>query len=170
LGYKGIRFSPDAGVNKGRREMAETAEELKGQITEYMDNCPVCVVATASADGEPSAATVYYKRSGLDLYFNAAKDSRKVRNILANPRVAVVMQEDAPVPRSDLEIKGIQAAGTARVLTDGETAAVPKAVLTRHNTFNRWKPGGAVMVRVALSELYLIDYSKGLRHRELLRP
>jgi nitroimidazol reductase NimA-like FMN-containing flavoprotein (pyridoxamine 5'-phosphate oxidase superfamily) len=169
LGYKGIRFSPDAVVSRGKREMAETAEELRDQITEYMDNCPVCVVATASADGEPSAATVYHKRSGLDLYFNAAKDSRKVRNILANPRVAIVMQEDAPVPRSDLEIKGIQAAGTAEVLTDGE-AAVPKAVLTRHNTFNRWKPGGAVMVKVTLSEVYLIDYSKGLRHREQLRP
>ena len=150
--------------------MAETAEELKGQIAEYMDSCPVCVVATSSAECEPSAATVYYKRSGLDLYFNAAKDSHKVRNILANPRVAIVMQEDAPVPQSDLEIKGIQAVGTARVLADGDTAAVPKAVLTRHNTFNRWKPGGAVMVKVTLSEVYLIDYSRGLRHRELLRP
>jgi len=150
--------------------MAETAEELKDQIAAFMDNCPVCVVATVSADCEPSAATVYYKRSGLDLYFNAAKDSRKVRNILANPRVAIVMQEDAPVPRSDLEIKGIQGVGAARVLGDGETAAVPKSVLTRHNTFNRWKPGGAVMVKVTLSEVYLIDYSKGLRHRELLRP
>ena len=150
--------------------MAETAEDLKSQITAFVDNCPVCVVATASAGSEPSAATVYYKRSGLDLYFNAAKDSRKVRNILGNPRVAIVMQEDAPVPRSDLEIKGIQAVGTARVLGDGETAAVPKPVLTRHSTFNRWKPGGAVMVKVTLSEVYLIDYSKGLRHRELLRP
>jgi len=151
-------------------EMAETAEELKGQITEYMDNCPVCVVATASIDNQPSAATVYFKRSGLDLYFNAARDSQKVQNILANSRAAIVMQEDAPIPRSDLEIKGIQAIGMARVLGDRETAGVPRAVLGRHNTFNRWKPGGAVMVKVTLSEIHLIDYSKGLRHRELLRP
>ena len=150
--------------------MAGTAEELKAQITSYMDNCPVCVVATANVDGQPSAATVYFKRSGLDVYFNAARDSQKVQNILANARVAIVMQEDAPIPRSDLEIKGIQAIGTAKVLGDGEAGTVPRAVLTRHNTFNRWKPGGAVVVKVTLSEIQLIDYSKGLRHRELLRP
>ena len=149
--------------------MAGAAEDLEDRITDYMDSCPVCVVATASVDSQPSAATVYFKRSGLDIYFNAARDSQKVQNMLANPRVAIVMQEDAPIPRSDLEIKGIQAIGMARVLGDSETAAVPKAVLTRHNTFNRWKPGGAVMVKVTLSEIHLIDYSKGLRHRELLR-
>lgn len=149
--------------------MAETAEELKGQITAYMDNCPVCVVATASVDGQPSAASVYFKRSGLDIYFNSARGSQKVQNILANPRVAIVMQEDAPIPRSDLEIKGIQAVGTARVLGDSEIAAVPKAVQTRHNTFSRWNPGGAVVIKATFSEIHLIDYSKGLRHRESLR-
>ena len=65
------------------------SEDLRNQIRDYMDNCPVCVVATASVDGQPSAATVYFKRSGLDIYFNAARDSQKVQNILANPRVAI---------------------------------------------------------------------------------
>jgi len=146
------------------------SEDLRNQIRDYMDNCPVSVVATASVDGQPSAATVYFKRSGPDIYFNAARDSQKVQNILANPRVAIVMQEDAPIPRSDLEIKGIQAIGMAKVLGDGEATAVPKAVLTRHHAFNRWKTSASAIVRVTLSEIYLIDYSKGLRHRELLRP
>jgi nitroimidazol reductase NimA-like FMN-containing flavoprotein (pyridoxamine 5'-phosphate oxidase superfamily) len=146
------------------------SEDLSNQIRDYMDNCPVCVVATASVDGQPSAATVYFKRSGLDIYFNAARDSQKVQNILANPRVAIVMQEDAPVPRSDMEIKGIQAIGMAKVLGDGEATAVPKAVLTRHHAFNRWKAGASAIVKVTLSEIHLIDYSMGLRHRDLLRP
>jgi uncharacterized protein YhbP (UPF0306 family) len=146
------------------------SEDLRNQIRDYMDNCPVCVVATASVDGQPSAATVYFKRSGLDIYFNTARASQKVQNILANSRVAIVMQEDAPIPRSDMEIKGIQAIGMAKVLGDGETTAVPKAVLTRHHAFNRWKAGASAIVKVTLSEIYLIDYSKGLRHRDLLRP
>jgi hypothetical protein len=145
------------------------ADDLKDQVLKYMDNCPVCAVATASADGEPSASSVYFKRSGLNLYFNTARASQKVQNILANPRVAIVMQEDAPVPRSDLEIKGIQAVGVATVLGDNETTEVPKAVMTRHNAFNRWRPGASAIVKVVPSEIYLIDYSKGLRHRDLLK-
>lgn len=142
-------------------------DDLKQRAMDYMDRCSVCTIATATPDGQPSAATVYFKRSGLDIYFNAARDSQKVKNILVNPRVAVTMQEDAPVPQADWDITGIQLTGSAKVLTDA-SAGIPKAVMTRHNAFNRSRPGTSVIVRVISSRVYLIDYSLGLRHRDVL--
>ncbi len=143
-------------------------DDVRQQAMSYMDKCSVCTVATATPDGQPSAATVYFKRSGLDIYFNAAKESQKVKNIAANPRVAVTMQEDAPVPQADWDITGIQITGTAKVLTEVNSTGVPKAVANRHNAFNRSRPGASVIVRVSPSKLYLIDYSQGLRHRDVL--
>jgi len=144
------------------------AEDVRQQAMDYMDRCSVCTVATASTEGQPGAATVYFKRSGLDIYFNASRDSQKVKNILANPRVAVTMQEDAPVPHADWEITGIQLSGTARILTEVNSTGVPKAVTNRHNAFNRSRPGASVIVRISPSRVYLIDYSQGLRHRDVL--
>jgi uncharacterized protein YhbP (UPF0306 family) len=144
------------------------ADDVRQRTMDYMDKCSVCTVATAGTDGQPSAATVYFKRSGLDIYFNAARDSQKVKNILANTKVAVTMQEDAPVPQADWDITGIQLTGTAKVLTEANSTGVPKAVMTRHSAFNRSRPGSSVIVRVSASKIYLIDYSQGLRHRDVL--
>jgi uncharacterized protein YhbP (UPF0306 family) len=146
------------------------ADALRERIMNYMDRCPVCTIATVGVDGQPNVAAVYFKRKGLDVYFNSDRSSRKVQNILANPRVAIAMQEDAPVPRASLEIKGIQSVGTAGVLADGNTAGVPRAVISRHNAFNRTGSGSSVIVRVTLAEISLIDYSLGLQHRDQLLP
>ena len=144
------------------------SDDIKQRAMDYMDRCSVCTVATAGPDGQPGVATVYFKRSGLDIYFNSAKDSHKVKNILVNPKIAVAMQEDAPVPQADWDITGIQLTGTAKVLTDDNATGVPKAVMTRHNAFNRSRPGTSVIVRVTPTRLHLIDYSQGLRHRDVL--
>jgi general stress protein 26 len=143
-------------------------DDLKQQIMDYMDRCSICTIATAAADGQPGAATVYFKRSGLEIYFNAGKESQKVKNILANAKVAVSMQEDAPVPQADWDITGIQLSGTAKVLTEANSTGVPKAVMTRHNAFNRSRPGTSVIVRISPSRIHLIEYSQGLRHRDSL--
>ena len=144
------------------------ADDLEKQIAEFIGKCHLCTIATVSADGQPSASTMYFKNSGLDIYFNTGKDSEKIRNIRENPRVAIVMQGDGPTPQSDRNIKGIQCTGKASVLPDDDTSGVPMTVMARHNAFNSVKPGESVVVKVSPEKIYMIDYSKGFRHRDVL--
>lgn len=144
------------------------AEDLKRQITEFMNKCHTCTIATASADGQPSASVVFFKNGELDIYFNTGDDSEKVRNIRVNPRVAIAVQGDGPIPSSDREVKGLQYVGTATVLPTEDTSGVPMAVVARHNAFNSAKPGASVIVKVIPSQIHFIDYSKGFRHRDTL--
>ncbi len=141
---------------------------LASQIAEYMSKCAICTLATASKDGEPSASTVYFKNAGTDIYFNTGKDTQKVRNIALNPRVAIAMQ-DVSAPKTDQQIKGIQYIGKARILSDADLAEVPKAVIARHRAFNSSYPGTSAVVKVTPAKIYLIDYSHGFRHRDVLQ-
>jgi nitroimidazol reductase NimA-like FMN-containing flavoprotein (pyridoxamine 5'-phosphate oxidase superfamily) len=137
-------------------------------VTTYISKCPVCTIATVSTDGDPSAAIVFFSNIGADIYFNTAKDSQKIRNIMANPRVAIAMQETS-APKTDQGIKGIQYSGRAKVLPDAEIAEAPKAVMARHIALNSVNQGSSVVVKVMPTKIFFIDYSKGMRHRDLLQ-
>jgi nitroimidazol reductase NimA-like FMN-containing flavoprotein (pyridoxamine 5'-phosphate oxidase superfamily) len=141
--------------------------ELAKAISQYLSRCKSCTIATVGPDGEPDASTVFFANAGLDIYFNTARDSRKIRNIEANPRVALAIQKN-PEPKTDAEISGVQYSGIARMLPEGEEEDVPRAVLARHRAFNSVRPGNSVIVKVTARKVYLIDYGKGFRHRELL--
>ena len=142
--------------------------DLSNHIVEFIGKCRLCTIATVDTNGEPNASTVFIKNMGMDIFFNTTRDSQKIRNILSNPRVALAMQK-APPPKTDQEIKGIQYDGIAKVLSETETAEVPNAVMARHRVFNSLKPGQSVIVKVTPLKIYLIDYSRGFRYRELLQ-
>ncbi len=91
-----------------------------------------------------------------------------MRNILTNPRLAIAMQEEGAVPKEDRDIKGIQYLGKAEILAEKDYGEVPKAVIARHNAFNSVKPGNSVVVKVTPVKIYLIDYSRGFRHRDVI--
>lgn len=142
-------------------------DNLKEGIIEYLDKCRVCTIATVDANGQPDASAVFFENSGASIYFNTGADSQKVKNIEVNPKIAVAMQETGPPPKSDREIKGIQCIGTARIFSEPE-AGVPDPVVARHRAFNSATPGKSVIIEVTPQRMWLIDYSRGLRHREVL--
>ena len=143
-------------------------DKLEKVIVQYMSECPSCTIATVDPDGTPDATTVFFAAKGLDIYLNTAKDSEKIRNIRGNVRVAVAMQKN-PAPKTDREISGIQYKGIAKIVPDSEQESVPGPVMARHRAFNSIKPGNSVIVRVTPVDIYLIDYTKGFRHRDRLK-
>lgn len=143
-------------------------DNLNKVIADYISTCYSCTIATVGLDGEPDASTVFFASSGLDIYFNTSKDSKKIKNIKANQRVAIAMQKN-PEPKTDQEISGIQYNGIAKILLESEYTSVPHAVIARHKAFNSIKPGNSVIVKVTATKIYFIDYAKGFRHRELLQ-
>lgn len=144
------------------------AEDVKERIVKYLENCRACAVATATKDGEPSIATVFCTSAGVHIYFNTGRDSEKVKNIQSNPHIAIAIQEKASIPKEDREITGIQYLGRAEILAEKDYAEVPKAVMVRHNVFNSVNPGNSVIIKTTPVKIYLIDYSRGFRHRDVL--
>jgi PPOX class probable F420-dependent enzyme len=62
-------------------------------------------VATVSANGQPHVMPVWFVLDGDELVFTTHADSVKGRNLRRDPRVAVVVDEEAP-PYAFVHIRG----------------------------------------------------------------
>lgn len=70
----------------------QSAKELARQI---IQNNKTFVLATASLDGKPQAATVLYAEDNKgNFYVYTLNDSRKYKNLIENPLVSVVVHGD----------------------------------------------------------------------------
>lgn len=72
------------------------------------------VVASRRADGRPHAAPVWYELDGTTIVFTTGADTVKGRNLTADSRVALCVQDDRP-PFSFVTIEG-----TAELIDDLE--------------------------------------------------
>jgi uncharacterized protein YhbP (UPF0306 family) len=92
--------------------MKISKQELRKLILDYLAENKVASLAT-SKDNIPWAAPVLYAYdSDLNLYFISEPDTRKIQNILSNPKVAVTIAEVRYKERKMVGI-GIQLEGEA---------------------------------------------------------
>lgn len=61
-------------------------------VIDLLEHERLMTVAVNRPDGWPQATTVGYLSEGLNLYFVTARDSQKLENIQADPRVAVAVR------------------------------------------------------------------------------
>ena len=61
-------------------------------VIDLLEHERLMTVAVNRPDGWPQATTVGYVSEGLNLYFVTARDSQKLENIQADPRVAVAVR------------------------------------------------------------------------------
>lgn len=79
----------------------------------YLQSQPLAVVASINKAGAPQSAVVGIAVSGeLEIIFDTVDSSRKYANLMADPRVALVIGWDNEV--------SVQLEGTARLLPPGE--------------------------------------------------
>ena len=138
------------------------------RIIEAIRKRSFATVATTSPEGWPHAAGVLYAMSGDTLYISTLRSSRKARNIVENPKVAVSI----PVRRTPIgPPSNISFQTTARVLdlddpglraaaTTGELKAV-----TGHGELDL--PGG-VFLAIALPRK-VVTYGLGMSLLDLIR-
>lgn len=83
------------------------------ELTRAIGRRSFCTLATSSPQNRPHVAAVIYEAVGTTLYVNTSRQSRKGRNIAANPHVGVVIPvRRLPVgPPSEVQFQG-----TAEVL------------------------------------------------------
>jgi general stress protein 26 len=78
--------------------MPTTLDQLSGpeleKIQNFLKDHPVAVLATADAEGNPHASTVYISvEDGLRITFTTKHETNKYRNIAHNSHVVVVVHE-----------------------------------------------------------------------------
>lgn len=87
--------------------------ELQREARAFLQKHKTCVLGTLAADGEPQGATMtYICDDDFNFYFVTRKESRKHRNLLADPRVSIVVGVDPEAPGT------AQAQGKAEVLNE----------------------------------------------------
>lgn len=103
---------PTLGVNKRVRNM----EDKREMILKFLKSHSICVIATVNGKGAPEAAAIEFgENEKLELIFDTFSDSRKVRNIMTNKRVAVVIGWDDNIT---LQYEGNASRLTGRELND----------------------------------------------------
>ena len=98
--------------------MAKRRTQIKitGATAEFIRWARVSRVTTVSAEGVPHAVPVCHVLAGQKLYFGSGDDATKVRNLKANPRITVIVDEYSDHWDG---LKGAMVQGRARLIERG---------------------------------------------------
>jgi PPOX class probable F420-dependent enzyme len=64
---------------------------LDDTIGRILDGKHISILATVGASGQPQTSVIFVKRDGDDILFSTIKGRRKTINMLANPRVNLLL-------------------------------------------------------------------------------
>jgi hypothetical protein len=127
-----------------------------------------CTLATASAAGRPHVAGVIYSAVGHTLYASTLRESRKARNVAANPRVAVTV----PVRRLPIgPPSAVQFQGTAIILDNDDPEVREHAaagLLRAISAHGELELDGGCVLRITPGRR-LLTYGLGMPLLRLLR-
>ena len=132
-------------------------------IAEFLKNSHVMVLATASANGIPHAASVFYATdTQMNIYFLTKDQTTKSRNIIANPQVAAVVY-DAEMLRTT------QITGNAKKVEDPQMMQKAQEVMERFAKQIAGAPppvtkldaGEYILYRITPQSIRLADYKYG---------
>ena len=147
------------------------SESLHEKVLAYLAAHNVATVATQGENGLWAAA-VFYVNEGFTLYFLSAPHTRHGRNIAENSAVAVTIHEDY---HEWTAIKGIQLEGLCTLLTGDERQAAISLYATKFPIIGDSAPPQIAQAmskigwyKIVPAQLYFIDNSLGLGHRDLV--
>jgi PPOX class probable F420-dependent enzyme len=90
--------------------------KLSGAAADLVARERVCRVATTNADGQPHLVPVCHVLATGKLYIGSGDDGPKVRNLKANPKIAVTVDLYSDHWGS---LKGVMVQGTAKLIERG---------------------------------------------------
>lgn len=98
-------------------EQKYTGPNAEAVARSILDRSDTCTLATASSDGCPEAATIFFKADGTyNIYFNTFPEYRKYRNLQENPRAAVVVTQDEQSVQLEGHVEKLGREASARIL------------------------------------------------------
>ncbi len=102
-------------------DMSMTEEEIK----EFLSQSILARIATVGRDGKPYLAPVWFMYEEGDLVISTGRDSVKIRNIRANPNVAVSID----TTEGGFKSKGVILRGRAELVEGGDTDTAKKVYM-----------------------------------------
>ena len=146
-----------------------TDETVEQKIMDYMGKTRFATLTTIGRkSGEPKSTIILYGNNRLDIYFNTGRATEKVKNIAANPVVAIAVHHDDPEAKELTDTRGLLISGRAEPLSDDDLSGVPEGVMMAYNMVNSHYPNASVVFKVAPKKMDFIDYSKGFGHRDII--
>lgn len=147
---------------------------LRAEIEYFLDAHHVLSLATIVA-GAPHAASLFYARDGLDLYWTSDPATRHSQPLASAAAVSATI---APDYRDFKTIRGLQIDGTAAHLTEPDKIARARDCMEARYDFLRALAGGPPTLRAAYakaafyvlrpSRITFIDNTKGFGHKAIL--
>ncbi|WP_156796150.1 pyridoxamine 5'-phosphate oxidase family protein [Brevundimonas subvibrioides] len=116
-------------------------------VVALLDSCRLMALAVNRPDGWPQVTMVGYVNEGLNLYFVTARNSQKMANIRADPRVSVTVFSEA----RHGDAVGVSLAGRAEEVIDTlMVERLNRMVAERYADLNVFGPGAdsVAVVRV----------------------
>ena len=96
---------------------------------DFMQSMRVMRVATVDSDGVPHNVPVCPVLDKDRIYFGTERKARKIRNIKANPRVTVVLDE---YTEAWDYLRGVMIQGKARIVTAAEFRRLRKQIYAKY--------------------------------------
>lgn len=140
-------------------------EELKSKIREYLANHYYLNLATISSEGRPMAHTMAYVSECEIVYLATNKNTRKVQNIMQNPKVAFTVDEDDP---DWFSMQALQVEGRASIVADEkELREVGEIMAAKFPVIADLPPDpDTIMIKIEPEIVYYLDYSIEFGHRD----
>jgi general stress protein 26 len=126
-------------------------DAVKKAAAELMKGCQACVLVTVGPEGEPRVRPMaMLPTEGPDVWFATSKSSRKMKDVAANPKVAVYFE------RKD-DYSNVVVTGRAEEVTDEET----KRKLWKDDWKTYWPDGPGspdyALLKVTAQRIHYMD-------------
>ena len=135
-----------------------TNEEVKA----FLDAKPGWIIlSTIGLHGYPHSVPIGYFRLGEDIYLGCRDGTQKVKNIMRNPKVSLVLESGT----TRRDIKGVMIQGHATVYTDAENLLrLSRAAARLRGVADEALPQmprpGVAYIKVAPQRIISWDYSQ----------
>ena len=133
-------------------------QKLSKKDVEFIQQLPVCRLATATEECEPIVRPVWPVFDGLNIYIASDPDTPKLEQIEANPQVSLVFDD---YDRKNWSIiKGIRVQGEATIMWDGKEYRYAHDLLKEKYPEYQTEEGGWKEGDVPIIKVMPISYTK----------
>lgn len=122
---------------------------LTSEVRKSLQKPRVARLATVGSDGYPHIVPIYFMFDGGDFIFGSDRDNRKVRNVLSNPKGAVVIGGEPNADEAGYMIQGDLS------IEDDVDHVMTRRILYRYETkeeaeknLAEWKNSDIVLIRL----------------------
>jgi PPOX class probable F420-dependent enzyme len=106
---------------------------FKQEILDFVSKHQTCRIATATPEGIPHITAVSYVNDDSQVYICTAKKSKKARNMVRNPRIALIIDDDLGA----IGWRYIIIEGTAEPVTDKHEYGIIRDKL--YHKYSSWE-------------------------------